>query len=136
MKIANVEEKRYSNKQNEVIKEWKSSFVCLHTSRHDSFLRVPSLLKAVKYENESELDNFHKGKATVGRTKQRWNEKPSYWEKVEILYKELNPWLKELDMPGIKVDTSEQVDFYFYFYFRYRGLCNTCCKDFSLCHPL
>lgn len=71
-------------KQNEVIEEWKSSLACLHTSRHDSFLRVPSLLKAVKYENESELDNFHKEKATVGRTKQRWNEKPSHWEKVEI----------------------------------------------------
>lgn len=123
-------------KQNEVIEEWKSSLVCLHTSRHDSFLRVPSLLKAVKYENESELDNFHKEKANVGRTKKkkRWNEKPSYWEKVEIFYKELNPWMKELDMPGIKMDTSEQVDFYFYF--RYRRLCNTCCKDFSLCHPL
>lgn len=112
----------------------ENPLVCLRTSRHDSFLRVPSLLKAVKYENESELDNIHKRKTAVGRTKQRWNEKPSYWEKVEIFYKELNPWVKELDMPGIKVDTSEQVDFYFYF--RYRGLHNTCCKDFSLCRPL
>ena len=66
-----MEEKRYANKQNEVTEECQSSFVCLHTSRHDSFLRVPSLLKAVKYENESELDNFHKGKMTLGRIKQR-----------------------------------------------------------------